>query len=162
MLNWVVWAAGGLVMFSTAWVSAVTLFSVCLSLGFVCAQRFFLSQKSGCCHHVRLQVEQVSPRARMCAVQWDMLVRLVECSQPGELDDRQRPKSVSSLLFHPAQALFCHLKDQSEGELELKAVTVWSSALFRLQPASQASLRHSLAVAMQDHEKEAQSRAEQR
>lgn len=159
MLNWVVWAAGGLVMFSTAWVSAVTLFSVCLSGVCLCSDVLSFSE-------VWLLPSCPSAggtglaAAGMRAVQRDTLVRLDEWRQPGELDGRQRPKAVSSLLFHTAHALFCQFNDQSEGELELGAVSVWSCALFRLQPASQASLRHSLAVAMQDHKKEAQTRAE--
>lgn len=141
-------------MFSTAWVSAVTLFSVCLSLGFVCAQSFFFSQKSGWCHRVRLGA------AGMRALQWGTAVRFDECSHVGLVDDRQKANSSFSLLFHPAHALFCQFNDQSEWGLDLEALTVWLSTLFRLRPVSQAKLRHSLAVVMQDQEKEAQTTVE--
>lgn len=86
-------------MFSTAWVSAVTLFSVCLSLGFVCAQSFFFSQKSGWCHRVRLGA------AGMRALQWGTAVRFDECSHVGLVDDRQKANSSFSAVISPCACI---------------------------------------------------------
>lgn len=157
MLNWVVWAAGGLVMFSTAWVSAVTLFSVCLSLGFVCARSFFFFSQVWLLPSCPSAGGTGLGAAGMRALQWDVIVNFDKFSLPGKADDRRKSNSVLFLGFFGGYfTLQMHYSASWVTSLNRN----WNWKQFKIASAlcssSLAGFRRSLAVVLQERKKQAQ------